>query len=477
MTMNHIADAVVLDGSIAGAGTARVDPLIAADAIVHCLERGDLPSVCAFFGDMQAADIADILALLDQPHARLALDQLPLEERAEVFGYLPPARQAQQVAGLRRKEIIELFHEMSADERADLFNVLPQAEQERVLPALAQAEREDLRKLAAYPEGTAGAIMTSDYATLRAELTARDAVEALRRIAPDAETIYSAFIVDEERRIVGVVSLRDLIVAAPSTRVAELMETRVVMARVEDTAKSAADKIARYDINVLPVINGGDKLVGIITADDAMDVAEAESTEAFHRSGTVGHMTSSVRDAGIFLLFRKRVFWLVLLVFGNIFSGAGIALFEDTIAAHLALLFFLPLLIGSGGNAGAQSATLMVRALGTGDVIVRDWGRMLGREIGVALLLGLVMALSVGTLGVLRGGAAIALVVSLTMVLIVMVGSVIGMSLPFILSRLRLDPATASAPLITSIADACGVLIYFSIATLLLPGLVAGAAS
>jgi magnesium transporter len=199
-----------------------------------------------------------------------------------------------------------------------------------------------------------------------------------------------------------------------------------------------------------------------------MDVAEQEATEDFHSIGTVGKLEKSVRDAGVPLLYRKRVLWLVLLVFGNIISGAGIAYFEDTIAAYVALVFFLPLLIGSAGNAGSQAATLMVRALATGDVHTRDWGRMLRRELGVAGLLGLTMAVAVSVLGIFRGGQEIALVVALTMVVVVIIGSMVGVSLPFLLSCFKLDPATASVPLITSIADAAGVIIYFSMASALL---------
>jgi magnesium transporter len=456
---------------LARPGHEGFDAWLAADALTRCLDGGDVDAARAWLTDLQAADAADVLAGLDQPHASLALAQIPLEDRAVVFGYMPVERQAALVSALNRREIVELLHEMSADERADLFNALGADDQERVLPALAHAEREDIRKLSSYAEGTAGAVMTSDYATLAADLTARQAVEELRRVAPDKETIYEAYIVNADRQVIGVVSLRDLIVAAPSARVGDLMETEVIHARAEDPRKNAAEKIARYDLAALPVINGNDRLVGIITADDAMDVVEAESTAAFHKVGTVSGLNVSLREAGTWLLFQKRVFWLVVLVFGNIFSGAGIAFFEETIAAHIALLFFLPLLIGSGGNAGSQSATLMVRALATGDVVLRDWGRMLGREFGVALLLGAVMAAVVSVLGILRGGPEIAAVVSLTMVSVVLVGSLIGMSLPFVLSRLKLDPATASAPLITSIADAAGVVIYFGIATAVLPRL------
>ena len=223
--------------------------------------------------------------------------------------------------------------------------------------------------------------------------------------------------------------------------------------------------LREYDLLALPIVDGEQKLVGIVTCDDAMDVVVDEATEDFHKGASIATHIGNLKDATIGLLYRKRVFWLVLLVFGNLFSGAGIAAFEDVIAANIALVFFLPLLVDSGGNAGAQSATLMVRALATGEVVLKDWLKLLGRECLVALALGLTMAVAVALLGVMRGGPAIAAIVASSMVTIVILGSVIGMSLPFLLSRLRLDPATASGPLITSIADAAGVLVYFAIAT------------
>ncbi|WGV22329.1 MULTISPECIES: magnesium transporter [unclassified Pseudomonas] len=208
-----------------------------------------------------------------------------------------------------------------------------------------------------------------------------------------------------------------------------------------------------------------DKSVLQPDAHAALEAQRREATEDFHRGASITSHVGNLRDATLGLLYRKRVLWLVLLVFGNLFSGAGIAAFEETIAAHIALVFFLPLLVDSGGNAGAQSATLMVRGLATGEVVMRDWWRMLGRECGVALALGATMAVAVASLGVLRGGPQIAVIVASSMVVIVLVGSLIGMSLPFLLSRFKLDPATASGPLITSIADAAGVLVYFGIAT------------
>lgn len=448
----------------------RFDGDLAAKAIALCLENEDQAILVAWLEEALAADIADALDRLEPAVLAATLPLIPVAEQARIFGYLPLERQTQIAASMPRSGVAALLRRMSSDERADLFNTLPEGHREGLLPILAQAERDDILKLTSYEEGSVGAIMNSEYATLTPELTVGEAIEELRRVAPDKETIYNAYIIDEQRHLIGVTTLRRLILAAPDTRVADMMEDKPVTAYVDDDQSEAADKIARYDFIALPIIDRDRRMVGIVTADDAMDVAQAEATEDFHKSGgSLGSLALSVRDASISLMYRKRVFWLVLLVFANIFSGAGIAYFEDLIAANVALVFFLPLLIDSGGNAGSQSATLMVRAMATGDVVLRDWASMIGRELLVAGLLGLTMALAVSAVGLVRGGPAIAVVVALTMLATVVVGSVIGMSLPFLLSRFKADPATASSPLITTIADGAGVFIYFMIASQVLP--------
>lgn len=452
-------------------GEHRFDAALAARAIASCIARDDRAILTDWFEHTLAADIAEALSRLDTQQILRVLPWLDADERARVFGYLPLDSQSELVARAERPAITELFEYMSSDERADLYNALSAERRELVLPALAQVEREDIRRLAGHQEGSAGSIMSSDYAALRPELTAREAVEELRRVAPDKETIYNAYVVDDDRRLVGIVTLRRLITAKPDSLVEELMESNPIVAYVDDDQESVADKIARYDFIALPVLDGGHHLVGIVTADDAMDVAQREATEDFLRSGgTAGAIVGSLRQAPVAKLYSLRVFWLVLLVFANLFSGAGIAHYEEMIASHMALLFFLPLLIASSGNAGSQSATLMVRALATGDVQTRDWGAMLAREIVVAALLGLTMAVAIALIGVWRGGPDIAAVVAMTMIVVVLVGSLVGMSLPFVLSRFGLDPATASGPLVTSIADIAGVLVYFGIASAWLSG-------
>jgi magnesium transporter len=440
-----------------------------ARALEAAIARDDRDAIAQRVAELNPADMADFIENVRQPELEIELLMaLPLERRADTFGYLPLPVQQQLASRLSPAVLAELVTAMPADERADLFNVLDEGVRRLLFTRLAREEREDLRRLASYEEGTAGAVMTSDYAAVPSGLTVAEALETLRLTAPDKETIYQAFVIDKDHRLKGVISLRELILAVPSSKVDDLMEREVVSADVSTPQEEVARLISRYDLLALPILNSGGKLVGIVTYDDAMDVAEAEATEDMHKGATVGKLDASFREASPLSLYRSRVHWLVVLVFANIFTGAGIAFFEQTISAHIALLFFMPLLVASAGNAGAQSATLMVRGLATGDVSARDWAKLLGREILVAGALGLTMAAAVMVVGVFRAGPEIAAVVALTMMLVVMIGSLIGMGLPFLLDKLKFDPATASTPLITTLADVSGVLIYFGLATVLL---------
>ena len=433
----------------------------------EALSSGQIELALDSVKTFRAADLADVLAQLPLENSRQLLQHLP--DRAYVFSYLAPEVQVRFANVLARNTLAEIVGEMSSDKRADLFKKLNREQQNALLPALAQAEREDIRQLSSYQEGTAGAVMSSEYATLKPELSVREAISMLRLEAPDTETIYFAYVLDEARRLLGVVSLKQLILAQEEQHVSELMATNIVSAYVDADQDEAAKTIARYDLLALPVIDRQGLMVGIVTYDDAMDVASEEATEDFLKAGAVNAGAKlSLKSAPILQLYQKRVFWLVFLVFGSLLSGLGIAHFEDIIAAHIVLVFFLPLLVGSGGNAGSQSATLMVRALATGDVDFKDWFYLLGRESLVALCLGGTMAIAVSILGYFRGDEMVALVLALSMLGIVLLGCLIGMSLPFILNRFGMDPASASAPLVTSICDATGVLVYLFIAAQIL---------
>lgn len=415
------------------------------------------------------ADFATLLEDLNYKDASDIFDIIPIQRSAKMISYFSEEFIIKFADYLGVKRMSQILNYMHPDDRADLLQLFDNELADQLLQSMTRAKREETTKLAAYPEESVGSVMTTDFATLSPEMTVKQAIEKLKKEATGKETINRTYVVDNDNKLMGTVKLQNLIMADEARLVQDVMKRHTFAVNLSDTPEFAAKQISKYDVIALPVVDEKNCLVGIVTYDDAIDVLEEEATEDFHQHGSIGKIDGDILAQSKFYLYRKRIGWLVLLVFGNIFSGAGIAYFEDTIAAYVALVFFLPLLIDSGGNAGSQAATLMVRALATGDVVLRDWSRMVGREVVIAAGLGLSMALAVSILGIFRGGTEIALVVSLTMVCVVIVGSIVGMSLPFLLHRFNFDPATASAPLITSIADALGVLIYFAIATAILP--------
>lgn len=435
---------------------------------LNLIDQNRLETIVEMVDSEHSADIAALLEKVSPERAWEVLCRVDREEQASILTYLSPESQREISEVMGADQLSHLMNLMHHDDRVDLLKQLEQGLQDRVLFNMARAEREDLKLLSSYPEGSAGSIMTTDYTVLFPHLSVREALDKLRQEAPSRETINRAYVVDHERVLLGAVRLQDLIMALPQTPVHEVMEESTHAVKIDDDQEFVANQIAKYDVVAIPVVDERRRLVGIVTHDDAFDVLSEEATDDFHKVGSVGEIDGSVRDLPMAILYRKRIVWLILLVFGNLFTGLGIAVFEDVLARSVSLVFFLPLLIGSAGNAGSQSATLMIRALATGDVELKDWGRMLGKELVVALGLGLTMSLAVSVVGIYRAGYQVAMVVSFTMILVVMIGSLVGMSMPFLLSRLKSDPAMASAPLITTIADASGVLIYLAVASLVL---------
>jgi magnesium transporter len=415
--------------------------------------------------ELHPASLADLMDEFENEDILPIFNTLDLEQKVAVFHHLSDSTQQHLATAMKFKRLVNLVSLMSHDDRVDLLQNLDDELSETVIRSLAKAEREDVLRLSNYEEGTAGAVMTSDYVWIYRENSVREAIKKIKREAPDKETIYTIYVLGENRELVGFVSLRELMLATLNDKVEDLMTTDLVSVKVTDSQEESAELLSKYDLIAIPVQDEDERLLGIITFDDVMDVLEEEATDDFHKMGSVSLGKMSLADASIGAMILKRVPWLLILVFMNIFSGAGIAYYESTIEAMVALVFFLPLLIDSGGNAGSQAATLMVRALATGTVRMKDWFRLLGKEIFIALGIGLIMALAVSGIGFVRGGLEVAIIVSTTMIIVVLFGSLVGMSLPFGLQRLNLDPATASAPLVTSIADIGGVLIYLTLAT------------
>jgi magnesium transporter len=414
--------------------------------------------------DWPPPELADLLLHLRKSDRVLLYRALPRSSAAEVFAHLETERQDDLLRDLSDEETRHLLANLSPDDRTHLLEEMPGQVTQRLLNLLGPEDLKETRWLLGYPEESVGRLMTPDYVVVRPHWTVQQALRQVRRKGKVSETINRIYVVDDDWRLIDDIELRRLILAEPEDAVEEVMDDTFTAVSAFADREEAVALIRRYDITALPVIDSDGVLVGIVTVDDVLDVAEQEATEDFHRVGSVEPLRMSLREAPIFLLYQRRIGWLMVLVFVNILSGAGIAAYEETIDAVVALVFFLPLLIGSGGNAGSQSATLMVRAIATGDVRMNDWVRLLGKELGVALLLGITMAAGVAAIAWYRA-PEVAVVVAATMTLVVIWGSLLGMSLPFVLTKFGRDPATASAPLITSLADISGVLIYFSIAT------------
>lgn len=438
---------------------------LSAEVIRELSAKDDIQTLRQLFRRTHPHDTAESLSELRDGEIWKILRLLEPPDGAAVLAHMDPERQVRVLAGRGFGDVARLLEAMTPDDRTDLAQQLPIDVRRRVLSEMRAEKRREVEGLGVHGADTAGGLMSTEVGALRADLTVGQAVEQLRAMAEQREELYYNYIVDAAGRLLGIVSLRDLLLNPADRKLAEIMSPEVITASVDEDVEDVARKIYEYDLIALPVVDKDNRLVGVVTVDDVMDVTEEEATEDIHKiGGSAGLVGTSIREAGLGLLYRKRIPWLLVLVFINIFAGAAIARFEDTIAAVVALVFFLPLLIDSGGNAGSQAATLTIRALATGDVELSDWVRLLVKEVAVALLLGLTMGLGVAIIASFRAPEVIA-VVTMSMVLIVLIGSLVGMLTPFVLMRMGLDPAAASAPLITSVADICGVVIYFSIAT------------
>jgi len=419
--------------------------------------------------ELEPIDIAELIEELDNEEDVILFRLLPNELAKNTFQHLEHDSQEQIIEGLAQYayKLSNLLNDLDPDDRTAFFEELPGEVSHRLIQLLSPEARKITLKLLGYPEDSIGRLMTPNFVAVRPDFTVAQTLEHVRQYGQDSETLNVIYVVNEAWKLIDDIRIREIILANPEQKIGDLIDNRFVALSAFDDQEMAIRVFQDQDRVALPVVDTTGMLLGIVTIDDMMDVAEEETTEDFHKFGSFQDAVVNPLKARVGYLYRMRIFWLTLLVFMNVFSGAAIAHFESAITALVSLLFFLPLLIASSGNAGAQSATLMIRALAIGDVEIKDWLRLLGKEFFVSLLLGLTMAVGAALIASFRAPQII-FVVAVTMVLTVITGSLIGLLLPFIFTRLRLDPATASAPLITSLADISGVLIYFSVATWIL---------
>ncbi|MDR0796873.1 MAG: magnesium transporter [Tannerella sp.] len=434
--------------------------------IHYLVEERDWKQLKSELTHLSPQETAEVIENLSKSEQIILFRLLSRESAKETFQYLSYEEQESIIEGLAKdsKRLTDLLNDLDPDDRTAFFEELPGKVSQRLMQMLTKKERDIATRLLGYPEESIGRLMTPDYVAIRSYFTVSEALEHIRRFGQDAETLNVIYVVDDQWRLVDDIKIRILLLASPDQVISELSDNRFVALNAYDDQEVAIQVFQDEDRVALPVVDSDGVLIGIMTIDDVMDIAEEESTEDFHKFGAIRDTIVNPLKARLLSLYKQRIVWLITLVFVNVFSGAAIAGYEKVIQSVVALVFFLPLLINSGGNAGSQSATLVIRSLAVGEIEIKDWFRLLSRELIVSLLLGLTMAAGVALIANLRA-PEVMIVVALTMVLIVITGSLIGLLLPFIFTKLKMDPATASAPLISSISDITGILIYLSMAT------------
>jgi magnesium transporter len=363
------------------------------------LQENDADGMKAVCETLHPATVAEALGDLSVDEIWSFLGHTDIREQATIFEYLPIETQVKMVTGTGRQHMARLIEKMAHDHRVDLVRRLRPEVSEELLRLVDEADRRDIASLVKYPENTAGALMTTDYAWLPANITAQEALERLRLQAPDRETIYYIYVLDDERKPLGVVSLRDLILARRQALIRDIMEGETVFARVTDDAEQVARELARYDFLAMPVVDEAGRLVGIITYDDVIDVVVQEATEDVHRLGAVEPLAENYLEASFVTVWRKRAFWLSCLFAAELLTFTMLSHFEHAIEEIVVLALFVPLCISTGGNSGSQAATLITRAMALNQLTIGDWFRVLRHE----LVMGLALGLTLGSIGFLRG--------------------------------------------------------------------------
>jgi magnesium transporter len=430
--------------------------------LVRCKE---LDGINAWLQKHGALDIADELARLVPAQRAIVFRLLSKDRALAVFEALAPIHQQQLLDALGDESVHELFGSLDARDRARLLDEMPAKVASRMLARLPARARSNTNALLGYKEESVGRIMSPGYVTIRASMTAADALAKVRRAGMRSREVLVLPVIDDQRRLVGVVDLPDLVIAESFTRIADLVRTETFSVGVDEDQEVAARLMQEADLVALPVLDTEGRLVGVLTVDDAMEVIEVEDTEDIHRAaGGVEPLPIPYMDAGVMLLARTRAVWLLVLIAAAVLTVNVLQAFEDTLEQVVALALFIPLLIDTGGNSGAQAATVVIRAMALGEVRFGDLPRILRRELGVGVLLGLMLGAIALPVVTVFFGWEFGLIVSTTLVVICTWASLSGGMLPVIARRLGIDPAVVSAPVITTLVDATGLVIYFLIA-------------
>jgi magnesium transporter len=449
------------------------------------IEARDFAALREVFREWPPADVAEVILDLPEDEQVIIFRVLPHDLAADVFEYLGIEEQQKLLRAMAHEQVVAILNEMAPDDRTALLEELPSAAARQLIRLLTPEERRVATALLGYPEDSVGRLMTPDFIAVREDWTVQHVLDYVRQFGRDSETLNFVYVVDDRGKLIDDVRMREFLLRPLMTKVSDIRDQSFAALNVTDSQQDALNVFRRYDRAALPVVDSNGVLVGIVTSDDMLDVAEEEATEDIQKFGGMEALDEPYMRISLWKMIRKRAGWLVILFLGEMLTATAMATFQDEIAKAVVLALFLPLIISSGGNSGSQASTLIVRAMALGEVTLRDWWRVAGREIRAGLSLGAIL----GAIGILRVALwsiigekyfhhelygphwpLVAITVGLALVGVVLWGSLSGSMLPFLLRRVGADPATSSAPFVATLVDVTGLIIYFTIALVIMRG-------
>ncbi|MFQ5964465.1 MAG: magnesium transporter [Candidatus Scalinduaceae bacterium] len=429
------------------------------------IESKNFKGLSHILRELHPADIVDIIRELEPTESVIAFRVLDKTKIAEVFSLLHPEEEEDLLKYFTEYRVKEILLEMSPDDRTQLLDELPASVVKKYLRLLPKEERDEANILLNYPPQSAGRVMTTEYVDLKTEMLISEALEHIRRTGPDRETIYTCYAINEKRILCGVVSLKDIILAKPDQKVSQIMNEKILKVNTTDDQEEVARAIQKYDFLSLPVVDSENRLVGIVTVDDILDIVQEEATEDFHKMAAMQLPEEQYFRAGFFKHVSGRVVWLFVLILAATVSGKILQKYSLALSSIIALAYFIPMLMGAGGNIGSQSSTLVIRALATGELTLKQWWKVLLREAGAGVVIGITLGFTAFAIAMIfLGDKMMGITVGVSVTIVVLVGNMAGAITPLVFRYLRLDPAIVSAPLITTIIDVTGIIIYFEIA-------------
>lgn len=440
------------------------------DEIIELLETKQYTTLRQKLSELYDADVAAVLEAISEEDMVKVFRILPKSMAADVFAYLEVEHQQMIITSLSEKDAANIINNMMADDATDLFEEMPASVVKKLLSAASPEARRDINHLLRYPEYSAGSIMTVEYVDLKENLTVSEALERVRKVGTDKETINTLYVLDRSRTLIGTLTLRGLLLADPDSTIGDIMQENVISINTLMDQEDVAKQFKKYDFTAMPVVDNENRLVGIITVDDIVDILEEEATEDIEKMAAIVPSDKPYIKTGAFETWKKRIPWLLLLMVSATFTGGIIRRFEDGLSACAVLTAFIPMLMDTGGNAGGQASVTIIRGLSLEEIAFKDFFKVVWKEIRVAVLCGLTLAVcNFGKLLIFdRVSVAVAAVVCLTLVVAVLIAKIVGCTLPMVAKKIGFDPAVMASPFITTIVDALSLIIYFSFATALL---------